>query len=64
MTTDGVALFHPRLDRWHHHFRFVRESLEIQGVTPKGLATVDRLKMNERKQIEARQLWVELEIYP
>jgi hypothetical protein len=58
------SLFHPRRDRWGRHFRFEPASLEIRGTTAKGRATVSRLQMNEPKQIEARELWVELGIYP
>jgi hypothetical protein len=61
---EEVPLFHPRRDKWKRHFRFTKKGLEIHGVTPKGRATVSRLQMNERQQIEARRLWVELEIYP
>lgn len=57
-------LFNPRRDKWERHFRFVATSLAIRGITPTGRATVARLQMNEPKQIEARELWVELGIYP
>ena len=63
-TARELPLFHPRRDRWHRHFRFSPRTLELTGITPKGRATVARLQMNERKQIEARALWVELELYP
>ena len=63
-TDREVPLFHPRRDRWERHFRLTPENLTIRGVTPKGRATVARLQMNERRQIDARELWVELEIYP
>ncbi|MEO7319658.1 MAG: HNH endonuclease, partial [Chthoniobacteraceae bacterium] len=63
-TSGEVALFNPRRDRWERHFRFSPGTLEIHGITAKGRATVARLQMNERKQIEARTLWVQLEIFP
>ena len=63
-TSGNIPLFDPRRDRWAQHFRFVPKSLEVRGLTPKGRATVARLQMNEPRQIEARQLWVELGIYP
>jgi len=63
-TGNTVPLFNPRRDRWERHFRFSRESLEIQGITQKGRATAERLQMNERKQIEARSLWIELDLFP
>lgn len=63
-TGTEVPLFNPRRDRWARHFRFSPQSLEITGITPKGRATVARLQMNERKQIAARSLWVELDLFP
>jgi hypothetical protein len=59
-----IPLFNPRRDRWERHFRFSYGSLEIKGTTAKGRATVERLLMNERKQREARALWVELDLFP
>ena len=63
-TGNEVALFNPRRDRWERHFRFSAGSLELKGLTPKGRATIARLLMNERKQIEARSIWIEVELYP
>jgi hypothetical protein len=63
-TRAELPLFHPRREKWESHFRFVSASLEVRGITPTGRATVARLQMNERKQIESRKLWVELDIYP
>jgi hypothetical protein len=64
---DGAAgrpLFNPRQDRWHEHFDFDRRTLELRGKTAQGRGTVKRLRMNDRMQIEARTLWVELDLYP
>jgi len=63
-TGEEIALFDPRRDRWDRHFRFVATTLEIRGLTPKGRATVGRLQLNHPRQLEARALWMELEIYP
>ncbi|MEA3213397.1 MAG: hypothetical protein QOE70_6454 [Chthoniobacter sp.] len=63
-TGREFPLFDPRRDRWGRHFRFSPRTLELRGLTPMGKATVARLQMNERKQIEARVLWVELALYP
>ncbi len=63
-TDRELPLFDPRRDRWERHFRFSAQTLELTGVTAKGRATVARLQMNERKQIEARALWIELDLYP
>ncbi|MEO8350633.1 MAG: HNH endonuclease, partial [Chthoniobacteraceae bacterium] len=63
-TGRELPLFNPRRDRWDRHFRFSPRTLELTGITSKGRATIARLQMNERKQIEARALWVELDLYP
>jgi hypothetical protein len=63
-TGAELPLFHPRREKWGRHFRFVPATLEIRGITATGRATLARLRMNAPKQIEARALWVELEIYP
>lgn len=63
-TGAEAPLFHPRRDRWLRHFRFVAENCTIEGITVKGRATVHRLKMNETKQVEARHLWVQLDLFP
>ena len=63
-TGEKVPLFHPRRDKWERHFRFVPKNFQIKGITPKGRATVTRLLMDEKKQTDARELWIELGIYP
>ena len=60
---DG-QLFHPRMDTWEDHFIFDPETLQIRGKTEKGLGTVNRLRMNDSLQIEARRYWTDLEQYP
>lgn len=57
-------LFNPRKDKWREHFRFSRAELKIIGKSAIGRATENRLQLNGQKQIEARELWTELEIYP
>jgi HNH endonuclease len=64
---DGMAgrpLFNPRKDRWHEHFEFDSSTLRLKGKTVTGKGTVNRLRMNNTMQLEARRLWVELELYP
>ncbi|MGB3533914.1 MAG: HNH endonuclease signature motif containing protein [Microcoleaceae cyanobacterium] len=63
VTQEQVRLFNPRLDTWQEHFVFNRESCQIQGRTPIGRATVERLRMNTPEQITARSLWVALGIF-
>jgi hypothetical protein len=62
--SDDGPLFHPRIDRWEGHFDFDSETLEVRGKTKKGQGTVNRLRMNDTLQIEARKHWVDLGHYP
>jgi len=57
-------LFNPRKDRWDQHFEFDRVSLRLKGKTAAGSGTVNRLRMNDPLQIEARAVWMELDLYP
>ena len=63
-TGKDVPLFHPRKQKWEDHFAWSRNFARIRGLTPAGRATVARLKMNERLQVEARPLWVETGTWP
>jgi hypothetical protein len=51
-TGDLVPLFHPRRDAWEEHFAFV--DITIQGLTPRGRATVLLLEMNDDDRLEIR----------
>ncbi len=51
---NEVPLFHPRKQKWEEHFAWSRDFSTVRGQ-----ATVERLKMNARRQVEARPLWVE-----
>lgn len=62
-TGTVVPLFNPRRDDWDAHF-LVTNSMEIQGRTATGRATVARLAMNEPFQIEGRLHWKRLELFP
>lgn len=47
-----VPLLHPRQDSWADDFAF--QGLRIAGVTPKGRATVQLLKMNSSRRVQLR----------
>lgn len=64
LTRQEVPLFHPREQRWEEHFRADLESGEIDGLTPTGRATVICLDLNHPLQIAARQLWIDLRLFP
>ncbi len=50
-----VALFHPRLQRWHEHFS-LREDGRIEGLTSAGRATVRLLDFNAEERLQLRRL--------
>ncbi|MBI4606215.1 MAG: HNH endonuclease [Planctomycetes bacterium] len=54
-TKRVVPLFHPRRHRWSRHFRWSRDGLRIEGLTPIGRASVERLALNHLRQVEARR---------
>jgi hypothetical protein len=43
-TGKRAALFHPRNDVWDDHFQW--DGSEVEGLTPKGRATIELLKLN------------------
>jgi hypothetical protein len=51
-----VSLFNPRNDVWSDHFA-VRGG-RINGLTPKGRATVRLLNMNAPRRVELREAWL------
>jgi HNH endonuclease len=63
-SSKRVKLFNPRIEDWQANFRFVPATLQLEGLTPAGRATVKALNMNVNYQLEARSVWYELGIYP
>jgi hypothetical protein len=61
-----VPLFNPRLALWDTHFaaRRVPAGFIINGITPTGRATVDRLVMNEQRIVSARVIWSIVGLFP
>jgi hypothetical protein len=47
------TLFHPRRDQWREHFTF--QGPHIEGLTPRGRATVEVLVLNDARRLELRQ---------
>ena len=60
LTEQEVRLFNPRRDVWSEHFSIVEETGRIEGVTAIGRATVSRLRINSKAQVEARKQWLQL----
>lgn len=63
-TKETVALFHPRTQYWQEHFRWIDGTRRVQGLTPTGRATVERLRMNQSRVVVARALWVKVNCHP
>jgi hypothetical protein len=64
-TTDVlVTLFNPRKQMWLEHFEWIDSGLRVQGKTPVGRATVERLKMNQNRMVRARSNWIEAGNHP
>jgi hypothetical protein len=61
---QDVPLFNPRKQLWSEHFVWSESGLEVQGLTPAGRATAERLKMNQDRLIVARILWVKAKVHP
>jgi hypothetical protein len=61
-TGEAAQLFHPRKDRWEEHFAWAEDQTRIVGVTAKGRATVEKLRMNRPQMVRLRALWRRLEI--
>jgi hypothetical protein len=62
-TGDVVPLFHPRQQLWTDHFCWSETSEpKIQGITPCGRATIERLKLNDQEVVSIRQILIELGI--
>jgi hypothetical protein len=59
-----ASFFHPRKDQWENHFQFDPASGMIIGITPIGKVTVENLQMNRTTQLDARKLWIRLDLFP
>jgi len=64
VTQQEVALFNPRLHVWSEHFAWREDGIVINGLTPSGRATIDRLRMNRDSIVASRRLWVQAGWHP
>jgi hypothetical protein len=63
-TQERIRPFHPRQDIWADHFMVEQNApFHLDGRTPVGRATIERLQMNSRLQLVARTQWVELRLF-
>lgn len=64
LSGETVALFNPRLQRWHDHFAWTPSGDHIVGRTPVGRATVAALRLNRPLLVRARRLWMRIGVHP
>jgi len=62
LTGQPAALFHPRKDRWNHHFRWSGNLL--RGITPTGRATISTLALNSSEHLIIRSFESRLGRHP
>ena len=63
-TGGTFPIFNPRQDTWEEHFTVDTQNGALLGLTPLGRATIDRLQMNRPAQLNARQQWMRLRLFP
>lgn len=63
LTQAHVHLFNPRREVWSEHFSVIEETGEIKGLTACGRATVARLRLNSKAQLEARKQWIQIRLF-
>lgn len=56
LTKEIVPLYDPRRHRWVEHFRWSDDTLTMQGLTPIGRATIERLQLNREGVVNLRSL--------
>ncbi len=64
VTSELVALFNPRQQKWSEHFQWIDESSRVEGKTAVGRATVARFKMNRLRIVNARKRWAAAGYHP
>ena len=52
-TGQLTRLFHPRTDRWSHHFAW--QDALVEGLTPAGRATIQALALNQPTLVAVRR---------
>ena len=55
ITGINSPLFNPRTDNWASHFSWSEDFTVLIGQTPKGRATIERLKMNRPRLVNLRK---------
>lgn len=61
---DIVSLFNARQQQWSDHYEWREDGKIVAGKTSIGRATISRLKMNQLRVVEARNIWIIAGIHP
>lgn len=56
LTGRSVPLYHPRQHVWNREFAWSHDFLTIQGLTPMGRATVEKLRLNRPGVVNLRRV--------
>jgi hypothetical protein len=65
LTGEQVPLFNPRKERWGDHFRWSQaDPTVLEGKTPCGRGTINRLQMNHPTLRDIRRLLAALGLFP
>ena len=64
LTRQIYRLYNPRKDKWAEHFEWNADSLEIEGITGIGRATVELLQVNRIANINLRELLKTVGLHP
>jgi hypothetical protein len=59
-----AELFHPRNDKWADHFMWNEDESFVIGISPKGRATVYRLKTNREEAVNLRKALRAFGVHP
>ncbi|NEQ65015.1 MAG: HNH endonuclease [Symploca sp. SIO2D2] len=63
-TGEWFPLFNPRTQEWKKHFTWVNGGIHIAGLTAIGRVTVVALRLNNENAVEARAVWVAVNLHP
>ncbi len=61
---EVVFLFNPRTDKWEENFEWVDDFSHVNGLTPKGRATVELLKLNRNGLVNLRRALFAFGVHP
>lgn len=64
LTGASVPIFRPRIQMWGEHFTWNRDRLKIMGMSACGRATVEILRLNDLRLIQARRIWMLIGLHP